>query len=232
VEARLALSATADHYIVLGLDRTASRGRIRDAYYGLARRYHPDRFRSGPLEELRERIESYFTQVTEAYNTLYSPSLRAEYDEQLMSARRPDAGREGDTAFLARQNFLRGRQLLEKKRLGEALTFFDNAVSLDDGVAEYHLELGRLLARSAKRWGDAEHHLITAAHLNPSLAAAYLGLGDLYRRDGRAADAARMLREVLRWEPGNAQASTLLASLGVTPAESKPGELLQAVLKN
>jgi len=46
VEARLALASEAGHYGVLGLDRAASREKIRSAYYALARRYHPDRFRS------------------------------------------------------------------------------------------------------------------------------------------------------------------------------------------
>ncbi len=231
VEARLAVSGAADHYAVLGLDRSASRTRIRDAYYALARRYHPDRFRSGPLKGLREQVERYFTQVTEAYNTLFYPDRRAEYDAQFGAAMQPDAARTGDTAYLARQNFLRGRQLAERKRLGEALTFLDNAVSLDESVAEYHLELGLLLAKSARRREDAEQQLIAAAQIDPSLAAAYLGLGHLYQRAGRDGDAARMLREVLRWEPGNAEAAALLASLGATPEDKGPGEFLRAVLK-
>ena len=232
VGARLALARDADHYTVLGLDRSASSSRIRDAYYALARRYHPDRFRSGPLSGLRVQVERYFTQVTEAYNTLFQPDRRAEYDELLGGSTQPEAARAGDTAYLARQNFLRGRQLAERKRLAEALTFLDNAVRLDESVAEYRLELGLLLARSARRREDAERQLIAAAEIDPSLSSAYLGLGHLYQRAGRSADAARMLREVLRWEPGNAEAAALLASLGSTPEDTGSRGLLRAIFKS
>ena len=231
IEARLALASESDHYRALGLDRGASRERVRDAYYAIARRYHPDRFRSGPLGDLRERVEAFFAMVTEAYNTLYNPERRAEYDSQISPAAQAETGRPGDTAHIARQNFLRGRQLAERKRLAEAVVFLENAVRMEPSVAEYRLELGLLLVRSPRRREDAERHLIAAAEINPSMARAYSGLGQLYQRAGRKADAARMFREVLRWEPTHAQASALLASLGVTGEEAKPGGPLRAILK-
>jgi hypothetical protein len=95
----------ADHYGVLGLDRRATHHLIRDAYYSLARRYHPDRFRSGELCGYLGQMEKYFTQVTEAYNTLYHSDLRKDYDQQLDEVAPDAAG--GGTAHLARQNFLR-----------------------------------------------------------------------------------------------------------------------------
>ena len=231
VEARLAGASESDHYRTLGIERGASREQVREAYYALARRYHPDRFRSGPLRNLRERVENFFTLVTEAYNTLYNPDRRAEYDTEITPAAQAESGRSGDAAHIARQNFLRGRQLAERKRLAEAVVFLENAVRMEPGVAEYRLELGLLLVRSPRRREDAERHLIAAAGINPSMAKAYLGLGQLYQRAGRKADAARLFREVLRWEPANAEASALLASLGVTGEESKPGGPLRAILK-
>jgi hypothetical protein len=41
-----------------------------------------------------------------------------------------------------------------------------------------------------------------------------------------------MLREVLRWEPGNAEAAALLASLGSTPEDTGSGGLLRAIFKS
>jgi tetratricopeptide (TPR) repeat protein len=231
VEARLALASESDHYRTLGIARGASRDRVREAYYALARRYHPDRFRSGHLENLRERVETFFALVTEAYNTLYNPERRAEYDSQATAASQAETGRPGDSAHIARQNFLRGRQLAERKRLAEAAVFLENAARAEPGVAEYRLELGLLLGRSPRRREDAERHLIAAAELNPSMARAYYGLGQLYQRAGRKADAARMFREVLRWEPANAHVSALLASIGVTAEEAMPGGPLRAILK-
>ena len=210
--ALLGRAAGADHYGVLGLDRRATRDLIRDAYYSLARRYHPDRFRSGELGRFLGQMEKYFTQVTEAYNTLYHADLRKEYDQQLDEFT-PEAAAGGGTAHLARQNFLRAKELIERRRFADAAGYLENAIRQDDAQAEYHLELGELLSGNPRRRADAEEHLLRAAELDPSLARTYLALGHLYRKAARDADAARLFREVLRWDPGNTEAAAELSKL-------------------
>jgi len=202
----------ADHYGVLGLSRRATRDLIRDAYYSLARRYHPDRFRSGDLSGFLGQMEKYFTQVTEAYNTLYHADLRKEYDEQIDEFA-PEAADRGGTTHLARQNFLRAKELIERRRFAEAAGYLENAIRQDDSEAEYHLELGVLLSGNPRRRHDAEEHLLRSAELDPSVARTYLALGHLYRKAARDADAARLFREVLRWDPGNEEAGAELSRL-------------------
>jgi curved DNA-binding protein CbpA len=217
--ARIAMAAGADYYGVLGLERSASERQIRDSYYALARRYHPDRFRSGHLQELLLHAEGYFTRVTEAYNTLSNRERRVEYGRTLArEVREPDAAKTTDTAYLARQNFIKAKSLLDKKKMVEALVFLENAVRLDDSQADYHFELGQLLVRNVRRRGEAEQQLIRAAELDPSRIGPYLALANLYHRGGKNAEAARMFREVLRWDPTNAEASTMLAELAEAPA--------------
>jgi tetratricopeptide (TPR) repeat protein len=220
---RFSVPRDADHYSVLGLDRSASGAAIRDAYYSVARRYHPDRFRSGPLADLLGEAEVYFSRVTEAHNTLSKPGLRAEYDEGLTASPGESRDPRSDTAYLARQNFLKGRALVERKHYGEAVTFLENAAQLDPGVADYHLEVGQLLARNPRRKEEAERHLLQAAELAPASFAAYLALGHLYLRAGRQVPAAMMFREVLRWEPSHPEATDLIAGLG--PVEEGAGPL-------
>ncbi len=222
----------ADHYAVLGLDRRASAEQIREAYYALARRYHPDRFRSGPLQDLLGKIEVFFTQVTEAYNTLSSAEKKAEYDQGLGHvAARSEATGPSDAAYLARQNFLRGKSLAEKKRFPEAATFLENAVKLDASQPEYHLELGRLLTRFPRRKAEAERSLLTCTELDPSQIEAYLALGRFYQRGGRTEDAILMFREVLRWEPGHVEAASLLAELGASAQPSPEGRVRRGLFK-
>jgi len=170
--------------------------------------------------------------VTEAYNTLYYPDRRAEYDAQSALSAQPQTARSGQTAHLARQNFLRGRQLAERKRYSEAAIFLENAVRLDEGAAEYHLELGLLLVHSPRRREEAERQLIAAAEKDPSMVSAYLGLGILYQKAGRKPEAARMFREVLRWDPAHAEASALLAALGAARGKPAPDDaVLRPILK-
>jgi tetratricopeptide (TPR) repeat protein len=211
---RLSFATDADHYAVLGLDKKALGPTIREAYYRLARRYHPDRFRSGPLADFLGLAEQSFTRVTEAYNTLIRPDSRTEYDRQRAEPQLASEGAKSDTQYLARQNFLRAKALLERRHYAEAGRFLENAVRLDGNVAEYRLELGLLLARNPRQRGEAELHLLRTTELEPATTAAYLALGQIYARAGRTPHAAAMFREVLRWDPGNAQASAHLAELG------------------
>jgi curved DNA-binding protein CbpA len=213
IVALLARAENADYYTVLGLGPSANDHKIRESYYVLARRYHPDRFRAGPLEDLRERVEGYFAKVTEAYNTLDNPRLRAAYDEQ----QKADTSREPeqDTAYLARENFRRGKALMAKGRLRDAATSLENAVQLDGRNATYRLELGQLLARNPRLRRQAEQHLVEVNRIDPSLAEGYLALGDLYLKSNRKDDAIRLFREVLRWEPGHLEATARLQELGI-----------------
>jgi len=211
---RLSLPVESDHYGVLGLDRKALAPAIRESYYRLARRYHPDRFRAGPLADFLGLAEAYFTKVTEAYNTLIRPESRQEYDRQLAEPQMSADTAKSDTQYLARQNFVRGKSLLERRHHAEAVRFLENATRLDGNVAEYHLELGLLLARNPRQREEAERHLLRTTELEPAATAAYMSLGQIYARAGRTPHAAAMFREVLRWDPGNVQASAQLAELG------------------
>jgi curved DNA-binding protein CbpA len=211
---RLAMIAGQDHYGVLGVDRTARVKTIREAYYALARRYHPDRFRSGPLADLLPKFEDFFTWVTDAYNTLSDKERRAEYDADIASASGSTENKEADTGYLARQNFLRGRALASQRKFTEAVTFLENAVKLDPGHAEFHLELGLVLSRNPRHREEAERELLKALELSPAVVGAYVALGQMYLKAGKTGRAARMAREALRWEPEHFDASELLAAAG------------------
>jgi curved DNA-binding protein CbpA len=213
VLARLERSREGDHYGVLELPSASNETQVREAYYFLARRYHPDRFRTGPLRDLLERIETYFAQVTEAYNTLTSRDQRQAYDQARDAAPSQPAQRE-DTRFLARQNYIRARSLLDRRRRAEAVQYLENATRLDPGNAHYFLELGNLLAGNPRRRDEAERALIRVNELDPSQVDGYLGLAEIYVKLDRREDAARLYREVLRWEPGHIRATARLKELG------------------
>lgn len=220
---RFRVPAGSSHYLLLGLTGTAKPQQIRDAYYALARRYHPDRFRAGSLEDLLPMAETFFSSVTEAYNTLSRPELRKEYDESLADEQAA-SGAPGpsrtDTVHLARENFLRARALTDRKHHQDAVRFLENAVQLDPNQAEYHLELGKLLTRNPRRRDEAETRMRRAAELDPASPVAYVALGELFVRAGRGAEAMEMFREALRWDPLNADASARLAALSGTPEAS------------
>jgi tetratricopeptide (TPR) repeat protein len=229
VMARLKRAEDADAYAVLELNPTATRDDVREAYYFLARRYHPDRFRSGPLENLLAGIEGYFSKVTEAYNTLHDTGLRAAFDLQRTEAKPTvKAEPEMDRSTLAAQNFARAKLLIGRGRYTDAVTFLENAVELDGLRAVYHMTLGELLIRNPRRRDDAERFLREAIRLEPTRPEAYLALAGLCEKTERLEQAVEMYQEALRWDPDEVEAQEALRRLGSSQAS---GGLLRGLFK-
>ncbi|MAG12607.1 molecular chaperone DnaJ [bacterium] len=61
-----------NYYVVLGVEKNASKEDIKKAFHKLARKYHPDNKSGGD--------ENRFKEVNEAYQILSNDSRRAEYD--------------------------------------------------------------------------------------------------------------------------------------------------------
>lgn len=66
--------AQMDFYVILGVERSATRHEVSRAYRRLSRRYHPG-INPGDAE-----AEAFFRIVTEAYETLRDPVRRRDYD--------------------------------------------------------------------------------------------------------------------------------------------------------
>lgn len=67
-----------DLYSVLNISPRATQSQIKDAYYKMSMKYHPDRNKGS--EEAHER----FTQITEAYSVLGQYEKRKKYDKGLL----------------------------------------------------------------------------------------------------------------------------------------------------
>lgn len=63
-----------NYYKVLGVERCASYSEIKNAYYNLAKQYHPDNRRNG-------KYQIQFNEINEAYNILIDDNKRNEYDK-------------------------------------------------------------------------------------------------------------------------------------------------------
>lgn len=79
------LSEATDHYGVLGVRRSADAGEVKRSYHSLAKRFHPDRFHGESDKALYARVESAFTRIAQAYETLKDRQSRSEYDLKLVA---------------------------------------------------------------------------------------------------------------------------------------------------
>jgi curved DNA-binding protein CbpA len=213
---RLQKAIDANHYGVLELNAEADEDTILSSYYLLARRYHPDRFRAGELVDLLPRIEAFFSQVTEAYNTLATPELRKDYDATLMSDdQHGQEEPEHDTSHLARQNYLAAKSLIKRKQFRQAIKFLENAIELEENIPEYHVEFGSLIALNPVRREEAEEHLRLGLELDPTVLDGHTALADLLVKRNKPTNAIQVLTEALKWFPDHPDLKSRLKKLGV-----------------
>ena len=68
-----------DYYRILLIDRNASDKEIKDAYYFLVKKFHPDN-NIQESEHNKHFAEERFKEIEEAYNILSNPSSKSDYD--------------------------------------------------------------------------------------------------------------------------------------------------------
>lgn len=66
------LKMSKNYYDVLGVDRNANQKQIKNAYYKLAMKYHPDKNQGKLTQQFRE--------IKEAYDVLSNESSRIQYN--------------------------------------------------------------------------------------------------------------------------------------------------------
>eukprot|EP00918_Siedleckia_nematoides_P056967 GHVU01124269.1.p2 GENE.GHVU01124269.1~~GHVU01124269.1.p2 ORF type:complete len:112 (-),score=16.17 GHVU01124269.1:964-1299(-) len=74
------------YYSVLGVERTVTTERIKQAYRKLALKHHPDK----NIDEDKKEAEIRFKKICEAYTVLSDTDKRREYDESLTRVRRAE----------------------------------------------------------------------------------------------------------------------------------------------
>jgi len=80
--------ATKNHFEVLGIPRASSEAQVKEAYFQLARKYHPDTHHDPAMDDLGEKLEAVFIRLGQAYEVLRNPRTRASYESDL-AARAP-----------------------------------------------------------------------------------------------------------------------------------------------
>jgi curved DNA-binding protein CbpA len=80
--------AERSYYQILNVAVAADLGAVRTAFYKLAAQLHPDRFQGLPAGEVKQRLETIYARICEAYRVLASPERRAAYDRALAGGKK------------------------------------------------------------------------------------------------------------------------------------------------
>jgi len=224
--------AAPTYYDLLGISEAVSAQSLKDVYYELARRYHPDRFRKAE-PALLARIESAFARITQAYDTLRDYRLRATYNAKLQARKKaeqlaaqtktttlqPEPVAQGviepglPAAERAEIQFKEGLTALELGQPKVAIGLFASAATAAPNEPRYRASYGQLLAANENTRRAAETELLAAIKLDPNNAEYRVMLAELYRDLGLKLRAKGEAERAVAADPNNRKARDLLRSL-------------------
>lgn len=229
----LRLSEATNYYEIMELPTTAAADEIKDAYYALARRYHPDRFHLQSGTQLHSKLSSAFARITQAYEKLTDPTARATYDRALERSRRATESAPGKAepradvaeelkfepgggvadSGHAERNFREGLEALKEGRINAAATYLAAAARLAPREARYRAYYGRALAAGERTRRLAENEIQAAVKLDPANANFRTMLAELYFDLNFHRRAQTEVERALELDPNNTLAKELLHKL-------------------
>lgn len=211
-------------YEIFALAPDAALAEIKRAYFGLAKRFHPDLFHKEEDANLMQKIQSAFTELAHAYDTLKTESSREMYDfkmrkelaemkavqSQETTREAIDSQSQNDQAV---ENFERGFNLLTEENYEAAIPFLARAVHFDKDNARYHAFYGKALSADSKQRHKAESELQTALKLDNQNATYRIILAEFFIQYNLLKRAEGELNRLLAIHPNNKEAKTLLDSV-------------------
>jgi len=228
------MEAAENYYEVLGVGSETAAHDVKQAYYGMARKYHPDRFRGRAEPSVHARLESAFARITQAYETLIDSNRRRGYDLRLAAEQKAknfaseapkasmpagqqkqhtaDAPAEAE-AKEAEDIFKEGFAALQQGQSNIALGLLAAAVRSVPQEARYRAYYGKALSAHAKTRRAAEAELQAAVKIDPNNASYRVMLAELYSDLGFPKRALAEAERALTLDPGNSSAREIVQRL-------------------
>lgn len=91
------------HYEVFGIDPSADKKAIKNAYFEVVNVFHPDRYFGKNVGSFKPKLEKVFARLTESYDVLSRNASRAEYDAYLRAQSKTRAFDAGQVESAAHQ---------------------------------------------------------------------------------------------------------------------------------
>lgn len=193
-------------FVRLGLETSAGREQVKKAYLDLAKQFHPDRYASPALEDIRDLVRDFFTAVNEAYETLSDDRKRADY----ITALRGQIGT-GDpatsmSAANAQVDYEKGEACVRTRDFAKARAFLEAAVRAHP-ISKFQAALAWAhVADPAVKDRERARELVAEARKDPSCDRALYIAGVLARDDGNDAAAEKHFNACIKVNPRHAEA--------------------------
>ena len=234
---------TRDFFEFLSVTREADEKRVKEAYFRMAKPYHPDSALDPSLADLRSKREAVFLHLGQVYETLRNPANRARY-ERLLDSRAPRRAPEPSAAApaapatpapqspedkaqlheAALDAVRTGTRLVKEGKYWDAIRVIEPVLPRLEGPprAKARVTLARAYLKNPNWLRRAEETLHGVLQDAPEYAEAYVVLGQVYRASDQRARAVTMFRKALELQPGNEEAGAEIAALE-PPPQRDPG---------
>lgn len=134
-----------NYFEMLGIPTDAGATRARDAYFELAKKWHPDRL-APELAPLVPTAQVIFRTLSEAHDTLANDEKRAQYIRIVKDGGgTPEADRKMMAILEAAMEFQKAEVLMKRRDFEGALALVKTALALNDEDPDYHGTYGWLL---------------------------------------------------------------------------------------
>jgi tetratricopeptide (TPR) repeat protein len=243
-----------NHFEVLGIPRASTEAQVKEAYFHLAKRFHPDTHHDPAMDDLGPKLEAVFIRLGQAYEVLRNTRTRGSYEADLAARaprfpraqgepgtppqgspaspaagaapQSPPAPDKTQEARRAFEAMIAAEKHMEQGKFWDAIQLLEHAVQWLEGrnLTRARVALGRSYAKNPNWAKQAETILKTAIASEPKGAEAHLVLGELYARQGLRSRAASAFRRVLELQPDRKDAADALAALGPDEPEEPEDE--------
>src|SRR5262249_37192621 len=82
------------------ISESANDQQVKEAYFRLAKRFHPDVHQDSELEDMKEHLEAVFMRLGSAYEVLRNPLSRSNYASNVSRRRALEAGMDVDRSLV------------------------------------------------------------------------------------------------------------------------------------
>jgi DnaJ domain/Domain of unknown function (DUF4388) len=209
------------HYEMLGIEVKAEASEVKQAYFGLAKRFHPDHFHNEADVRVIGRVQSAFTKLAQAYDILKTPDSRDAYDFRMRKELAEQEKRAASGASKeeiskqvqseqAAELFEQGFSLLMDEEFEAATPYLARAVFLANDNPKYHAYYGKALSADETQRHKAESEMQMAIKMDSTNATFRLVLAEFFIHMNMLRRADGELTRLLQIFPSNREAKALL----------------------
>ena len=213
IEDKAATVDKEDYFALLGVARDTPASEIQKAFFGLAKKWHPDRV-PAPLAEVKNLCAKVFGRMSEAHQTLMDPAKRAKYESSKKPGNddSPEAQAQVMAILGAATDFQKAEICLKRNDLKQAEEFCRKAIAVEPKQADYISMLAWLDSLKPQRQTPAAMQeqvaeLTRAIGVSQACERAFFYRAMLLKRLGQEPAAMKDFKRAMELNPRNVDAT-------------------------